>query len=63
MLSISRPWLLRHRAAQRRNDAGRNGRAKTKRVAHRDHELADLQGVAVAEFGMRQIAGGQADHC
>ena len=48
-----------HRAAGGADHAGRHGRAEAQRVAHRDHELPDAQGVAVAQLGERQIAGRQ----
>ena len=45
-----------HAAAERAHDAGRNGRLQPERAAHRDHELADAQRVAVAELRIRQAA-------
>ena len=48
-----------HRAARGAHHAGGHRGAKAQRVAHGDHELADAQAVAVAEFGEGQVARGE----
>ena len=50
-----------HRPPKRADDARGNRRLETKRIAHGDHQLSHLQAVRVAQFGRRQIAGGEAE--
>ena len=61
MFSISRPAFAPHRPAQGTDDAGGNRRLEAERIAHGDHQLPHLQAFRVAQFGHRQIAGGEAD--
>ena len=50
-----------HGPAQGTDDAGGNRRLEPEGIAHGDHQLARLQAIRVAQFGPRQVAGGQAD--
>ena len=50
------------RAAEGRDDAGRDRAGEAVRVADRDHELADAQSLCVAELGRREIAPVDAQH-
>ena len=53
------PGLPAHGPADGADHAGRDGRLEAEGVSHRDHQLADLQAVGIAQFGPGQIAGHQ----
>ena len=53
--------LAAHGPAQRADDSRGDRGLKSKRIAHGDYKLSDLQGFGVAQFGKRQIAGRNAN--
>ena len=55
--SISRPFLAAQRAAERRDDAGRDGRLEAERVADGDRDLAAPERLRVAEPRPGQVDG------
>jgi hypothetical protein len=57
-----RAGARRQRAAERRDDAGRDRAGEAVRVADRDDELADAQPLGVAELGGHEVARVGAQH-